>query len=351
MVDCKRMKESIVSIVIPIFNRKELVHLMVNSIIEQTFQDWELLLVDDGSTDGTFEMLHQFTIADNRIHLYQRNRLPKGAPTCRNIGLKYAKGKYIIFYDSDDLIPNFAIAQRVDFMERNKDLDFAIFPAMSFIGEVGKGENYYVGVKIEGDDLKHIIDTTLPFLVVTNIYKIQSLIDKDIIWDEQLLSLQDADFNIRNIVNGNKYDYAHNVYIDYYIRIIPHSNSISQSICNVLHYDSHLYFLNKIIHELPIGWKTENKWSIRRRMVYIYTLLRSNSDNHLQQLKNIIRMEDEYFYPLFLLSVNVYAFLNKISCPKSVYWAFPYYAFYKRNHDLCCQKKIALSIKKGLIKS
>ncbi|WP_294598998.1 glycosyltransferase family 2 protein [uncultured Bacteroides sp.] len=345
------MAKCIVSIIIPIFNRKELVSSMINSVINQTFQNWELLLIDDGSTEDTLEMLHQFTIVDKRIYLYKRDKHPKGAPVCRNIGLSYAKGKYVIFFDSDDLIPDYNIQQRVDFMERNKDLDFAVFPAMSFTGKIGEGENDYVGIKTEGDDLKHLIDCNLPFLVVTNIYRITSLVEKGIMWDEHLLSLQDADFNIRNMINGNKYDYAYDARIDYYIRIIPHSNSISQSIYNVSHYDSHLYFIHKILKELPIGWKIENKWSIRRRIVYIYTLLGEDSNEHLQQLKNMILMEDNVFYPLFCLSVKLYAFLRKYSCPKSIYWAFPYYSLYKKMHDISRRKRIAKLLKKGLLKN
>ena len=80
MGDCSCMAKCIVSIIIPIFNRKELVSSMINSVINQTFQNWELLLIDDGSTEDTLEMLHQFTIVDKRIYLYKRDKHPKGAP-------------------------------------------------------------------------------------------------------------------------------------------------------------------------------------------------------------------------------------------------------------------------------
>lgn len=62
----------LVSIIIPVFNRKDLVYKMVESIIQQTYQKWELLLIDDGSTDGALEMCNEIASTDERIRTYTR---------------------------------------------------------------------------------------------------------------------------------------------------------------------------------------------------------------------------------------------------------------------------------------
>ena len=94
------MTEPFFSVIIPTYNRATLLSIAINSVIAQTFQNWELILVDDGSTDNTKEIVKEYTKSDSRIiYLFQQN-----AERCvaRNNGIKRATGKYICFLDSDD---------------------------------------------------------------------------------------------------------------------------------------------------------------------------------------------------------------------------------------------------------
>jgi len=86
------------SIIIPTFNRRDFLHKAISTVIAQTFQDWELVVVDDGSTDNTEQMVRAFE--DPRIHfIFQSNH---GVAHARNQGLKVAKGQWVAFLDSDD---------------------------------------------------------------------------------------------------------------------------------------------------------------------------------------------------------------------------------------------------------
>src|SRR5690606_7161596 len=107
------MSNDFVSIVIPVFNRERLIAETVNSVLKQDYDNWELLLIDDGSTDSTLEIINNFSILDSRIKYFQRSQLPKGAQTCRNLGIQKATGTYIMFMDSDDLLATFCLGQRV----------------------------------------------------------------------------------------------------------------------------------------------------------------------------------------------------------------------------------------------
>ena len=99
----------------------------------QTFIDWQAFIVDDGSEDQSEETIKSFEKADPRIHYVKRGTEPKGAQTCRNIGLRLAAdSKYILFFDADDVFAPFCSQQRVHYMENHPDLDFAVFPARSF---------------------------------------------------------------------------------------------------------------------------------------------------------------------------------------------------------------------------
>ena len=73
------------SIVIPCYNKSSYLIDMIKSIIRQTFKDWELILVDDGSDDNNFKVISNFVLSDSRIKLVQRSRPPKNGNTCRNI--------------------------------------------------------------------------------------------------------------------------------------------------------------------------------------------------------------------------------------------------------------------------
>ena len=89
-----------ITVIMPVFNTKPYLEQAVESVLHQTYQDWELVLVDDGSSDGSEDMCDYYTKKDNRIRvIHQDNRGPSGA---RNTGMKYASGEYIQFLDSDD---------------------------------------------------------------------------------------------------------------------------------------------------------------------------------------------------------------------------------------------------------
>jgi glycosyltransferase involved in cell wall biosynthesis len=88
------------SIILPTFNRAKLIARAIKSIVAQTFTNWEVIIVDDGSRDDTFEIIRPFALQDERIRYhYARNR---GLAMARNIGIQMSRGTYITFLDSDD---------------------------------------------------------------------------------------------------------------------------------------------------------------------------------------------------------------------------------------------------------
>lgn len=91
----------LVSIIMPTYNREKTLPLAIQSVIEQTYENWELIVVDDRSTDNTRELIEGYLATDQRIR-YVCNTRKKGPSGARNFGLEYAKGKYVAFLDSDD---------------------------------------------------------------------------------------------------------------------------------------------------------------------------------------------------------------------------------------------------------
>jgi alpha-1,6-rhamnosyltransferase len=94
-----------VSVISPVYNAEATLEQMVETIVSQSFEDLELILVDDGSTDGTHDLAQDLSRRDPRIRLLQKEN--GGVGSARNLGLEHAKGKYVTFLDADDeFLPN-----------------------------------------------------------------------------------------------------------------------------------------------------------------------------------------------------------------------------------------------------
>ena len=152
------MSKPIVSIITPTFNSEDYIEKTLVSIINQTYKNWELLIIDDCSVDNTADVIKEFFNEDERIKLFQLEK-NSGAGVARNIGIENAKGRFIAFCDSDDYwLPikleiqiNFMINQKVEFsfcsyfVTNEKGIDLGIVKAPSTIGTNRILRNNYVG--------------------------------------------------------------------------------------------------------------------------------------------------------------------------------------------------------------
>lgn len=118
-----------VSVVIPVYNVKPYLERCIQSVLNQTFKDMEIILVDDGSTDGSGDLADQLAALDSRISvIHQENQ---GLSVARNVGLHAASGEYVIFLDSDDewLLPN-GLERMIN--ESRPDSDLIVFKRVDF---------------------------------------------------------------------------------------------------------------------------------------------------------------------------------------------------------------------------
>ncbi|MDR1738656.1 MAG: glycosyltransferase [Candidatus Symbiothrix sp.] len=259
-----------VSIVIPVFNAKQLVEKMIQSILVQTYSDWELLLVDDGSDADVLAMLREYASKDARIQVIVRNRAPKSAQTCRNIGLQQAVGKYIVFFDSDDLIAPYCLRQRVDFMKTHPHLDFGVFPAHEFTGDADAATSASTkwGVPQPHDDvLGAFLRTRYPFTVWTNIYRRAAL--TDVSWDEQVVVYQDFDFSLSVLLKNKTFAYCETAADDYFYRIRHSAQSTAGNYVTEAKCRSTVYLFSKILDRL----KTRDDYVRRKKDLLAFVLL------------------------------------------------------------------------------
>ena len=112
----------IVSVILPTYNREKLLPRAVDSVLKQTFEKWELLIVDDGSEDNTYEYVNKFISNDKRIKCVKQQNMK--LPIALNNGIALASGKYVTFLGSDDEYLPEHLELRVKILEENPDVDF-----------------------------------------------------------------------------------------------------------------------------------------------------------------------------------------------------------------------------------
>lgn len=250
------------SVVIPCYNANIYIKEMLECCIRQSFKDWEVIVVDDGSTDNTLDLIKEVIDKESRIKLLLREREPKGADACRNIGMQNATGKYLIIFDADDLISDNCFENRVRFMEENEECDYASFPATYFSNDKGfkeVNEVKYGKPKGKKEPLYYLLNANYPFTVWSNIYRFSSL--KGIEWDEKVMVYQDFDFMVSCALEGLKHKYCGNVECDYFYRSFSSGNNISSSFTSKAKCLSTLYLIKKTLDKV----KTRNDYELCKK--------------------------------------------------------------------------------------
>lgn len=235
-----------VSIIIATFNREKLLHEAIQSVLSQTYDNFELIIIDDGSTDNTPSMITEFN--DPRLH-YQH--FPnKGRSCARNVGLRLAKGNYIAFLDSDDLYLPEKLAQQVSYLDTHPETGM-IYTSAYCIDEKGNLLTHKYEATTSGMIYKNIaffvpVTITLPTVMLR-----REVLEKTGCFDEKMHRFEDTDL-WRRISKITHIDALN----QYTCKLRTHSNNhlLAQNpkqILQALH-----YYANKIIQEdkgyLPI---------------------------------------------------------------------------------------------------
>jgi glycosyltransferase involved in cell wall biosynthesis len=220
------MPDSSVTIVIPVFNREKYLDETIHSVLNQTFNHWELILVDDGSSDNSAEIGKKYQSSDSRIRFIPRESPLKGASVCRNIGLREAKYDWIIFLDSDDLLAPWCLLQRTEKLrEVNYDMDFLAFPMLLF---KTKPDDMMILQNINTE--VHALDR---FLQRENVWLMSSVIWRKKFlqsiggYREEAMSFQDWEMNVRALIDTDKWCFYDKMIPDNFYR--QHGETISIS--------------------------------------------------------------------------------------------------------------------------
>ena len=141
MENCCTEKKPLVSIITPNYNCGKFIALTIESVLAQTYTNWEMLIQDDCSTDNSFEIALEYAKKDHRVKVF-RNEKNSGAAITRNNAIEIAQGKYLAFLDSDDIWFPEKLEKQLEFMQKN-NCDF-VFSEYEQIDE----ESNSLGIKV-----------------------------------------------------------------------------------------------------------------------------------------------------------------------------------------------------------
>lgn len=208
------MNDILVSIIIPTYNRSNVLGQTLDSVRKQTYTNWECIVVDDGSTDATDKMLTEYCKQDPRFQYHKRQKESlKGANVCRNLGFELSKGTFIKWLDSDDLLSEDLLFSQVNALSASLENKYIIATAkwnyfldtmedvIPKIKQVNK--NYDTGF-----DLIYEFGNYNTFFP-PHVYLIRrELIIKSGLWNESLSINQDGEFFTRVLLNASKVIHA-----------------------------------------------------------------------------------------------------------------------------------------------
>ncbi len=196
-----------VTIVVPSFNYGSFLNDAIASVVNQNYTNWECLIIDDGSTDNTKEIIQSFLDADSRIR-YIRNNRNEGRSIARNIGIEHASGEYIQFLDADDILDSKKLEKQIQIFAKNQDLDivysnFEFFRNDSQFEFIPKKSTRRLSIK--DDALYDFIFNWGKELIIPihcPLYKIKFLKENQICFENRVEVKEDWLFWLKLLING-----------------------------------------------------------------------------------------------------------------------------------------------------
>ncbi|WP_264535040.1 glycosyltransferase family 2 protein [Flavobacterium sp. N1736] len=301
------VKNPLVSIIIPTYNRAGVIAETLESVLLQTYQHWECIIIDDRSTDNSFEIIDAYSKRDSRFKLIvKNNNQKKGASASRNIGLDNATGDYIQFLDSDDLLHSEKIEHQVALLNENDRFTISICKWERFESSTEEIKEFQ-----NKADYRNFDDTEEYFKTIGKyggFFPPEAfLLSRDSIkfsgyWNESLTNNDDGEFFFRIISNASKIIFAEKAIV-YHRKAVQGNENLSEL-------DSHekLYSLVnswKIIEALyVVRYNQENSDYINKKKEAVYSSLK-------QKHKFIIK-ENRFFFKNQIKQDNFTLKLKKI---------------------------------------
>lgn len=190
--DCDKL----ISIIIPVHNTADFVSDCLSSVLSQDHANFEVLIIDDGSTDGSTEICEKFAAREPRIRLYKNEN--HGVSFSRNFGIKHSRGDYITFIDSDDTVaPNYLSVLLYSLISADADMSAAGYDCFAEFGSPVYNDNDEVSVKTK--ELETVFFTETQGMVWSKLFKKNIIENHSLLFDESIAVNEDLVFNLEYV--------------------------------------------------------------------------------------------------------------------------------------------------------
>lgn len=265
------MKRPVISVIVPVYNTEKYLSRCLDSILAQTFIEFEILLINDGSTDNSGKMCDEYSEKDNRVKVFHNHN--HGIAYTRNFGLSKVSGEWIVFVDSDDWIEERALSEMLGFIiKENADIAFFDFYSNSDI---------YMSQPINRDDQRRIIIDILQNKILgvlwNKIFKASIFRDYNVSFFPNINYSEDVLVLIRLLNQPIRIGYQNQAFYHYVTNIASLTSMVSKEMIN-----QRIRFVTKLDKLLVEYLKMSKEYSLWHKLDIKHAMIRSGDYSHLE---------------------------------------------------------------------
>ncbi|MRH42706.1 glycosyltransferase [Aquibacillus halophilus] len=286
-----------ITVIVPVYKAEQYIHKCIDSILSQTFECFELILINDGTPDKSGKICDEYALKDNRVIV---NHKPNGGvSSARNNGIKIAKGEYMLFVDSDDWIEPNTLSTLIDHTlnDENDVIIFGLIKDLFSKKELIKSEynGFFKKQQISIEDLRnnfiYFLNSVGMHPSWMYLFKTDIIVEQNLYFDSKLVLYEDFDFNLRYLNHSSKItfipDALYHYNLDASTNQLAKRNKINivsdiSTVCNSL-FD----FINHTNQNMMLKKNAEQMYSY---VLPMYTLCLKNIIIH----KKVTKMSEKF---------------------------------------------------------
>ena len=284
-----------ISVIVPLYNAEQYISVCVGSILRQTFSDFELLLVDDGSKDCSSQKCNALALSDNRIHVFHQNNA--GVSAARNLGIENAKGKYIAFVDADDIVS----ADYLSYLLEGINKENTVLSMCSHVRirdynyQFSAAQDVYIDIPAK-ESSKRLLNGDFPVSVCGGLLKKELL--KDISFPVGIRNNEDKLFLYQYLINNEEgsVSFSNEKLYGYYVREGSATTASWNGSFDIITIADEIFNITQKVH--PEWIETAKNACMKSRLDTLKSIILSNKAKQFDSVvRNLHREILEYGYP------------------------------------------------------
>ncbi len=291
-----------ISIIVPVYNVEKYLECCIESILQQKFKDYEIILVDDGSKDSSGSLCDRYSKKYQFIHTIHKEN--GGLSDARNVGIENAKGDYILFIDSDDYIGINSLTEINHTLDEDVDVDVVFLEAIKVFKDgrtIPLGDSYkkeFIYCKTQKEVINHLTDLPkFPGSACTKLIK-RSLINSYELYFQKGLLSEDIDWTIRLLLAAKRFNCCQ---CNYYYYRQQREGSITNTV-KIKNIESLMYIIKKWSSNSQQQLTTEFQDQINMFMAYEYVIILAYYGLLKKEVNESVKIEIKEY--AWLLSFN-----------------------------------------------